>query len=641
VALVLVGLGAIFGLVAAALGLFALPSPDLSLPWPAVGEALVGMDPLSAFFLVPIFLVGGLGSWYSLGYRPAARFPRTNRRALLFWGLLVAGLALLVIARQAFAFLLGWEAMAMSAFFLVTLDDDDREARRAGFVYIMATHVGTLILFALFAYWKQVTGSFAFTPPAAGVLGTAASAVIFLLALLAFGLKAGTMPLHFWLPGAHASSPSHVSARLSGVVLKMGIYGLLRFLMLLPSPPVIWGEALIAVGAASSILGVAFALAQHDLKRLLAYHSVENIGIIVMGVGLALLGCSADRPEWTVLGLGAALLHVWNHSLFKSLLFLAAGSVVERSGTRKIELLGGLSRAMPWTAALFLVGSVAISGLPPLNGFVSEFLLYFGSFGAVLGWSKGSAAAIFVVPALAATGALALACFVKVHGVVFLGSPRAALDRRPRESPTVMIGPMLVLAGSCLVIGLLPGLAARVLDPVIAFWTESLGARSLPLSGIAPLADLGAINLLTLGAIALAGALVVFLTRRRRAIADKPVGTWDCGYAVPTPRMQYGASSFARSLTSFFGWALRPRVESPRIEGAFPAASSMESHVDDATLDRLILPVSRHLVRRFGWFNRFQQGQTQNYLLYILVTVLVLLGTLIPFGDWLSSLLDR
>ncbi|MEI6876963.1 MAG: proton-conducting transporter membrane subunit, partial [Spirochaetota bacterium] len=478
-------LAGVLGLGAAALGILGgagdfggLPIlPSLPPTFVAMGDSIFGIDPLSAFFLVPVFLMGGLGALYATGYRPAQRHPRTSRRSGLFWGSLVAGLAILIIARNALAFLLGWEGMALSAFFLITLDDAAEETRGAGFVYLVATHVGTLLLFCLFARWRQVTGSFDLLPAAKGLFDPQAANLLFLLAFLAFGLKAGMMPLHFWLPGAHAAAPSHVSAMLSGVVLKMGIYGLMRFVLLLPDPPLLWGESIIALGAVSSLLGVAFAIAQHDLKRLLAYHSVENIGIILMGFGVALVGQSLGRPGLTVLGMGAALLHVWNHSVFKSLLFFAAGSVVERTGTRSIDRLGGLSRIMPWTAAFFLVGAVAISGLPPLNGFVSEFLVYVGAFRGSLEAGGGSVVPLVVIPVLAATGALALGCFVKVYGAIFLGAPRSRVRPSGGESASSMLLPMAVLSGICVFIGALPLLASRILDPVLSFWCLSTGQR--------------------------------------------------------------------------------------------------------------------------------------------------------------------
>jgi formate hydrogenlyase subunit 3/multisubunit Na+/H+ antiporter MnhD subunit len=606
-------------------------------PWQATGDSLIGLDALSAFFLVPIFLIGGLGSIYGLGYRPRTKYPGSARRIEAFWGLLMAGMALLVVARHALAFLLGWEAMALSAFFLMGAEDARPETRRASLVYLIATHVGTLTLFAVFALWRRVTGSFAFFPVTAGSLGAGTMTAIFLLALLGFGLKAGLMPLHFWLPGAHANAASQVSAILSGVVLKMGVYGLLRLLLLLEDPPAAWGGLLLILGSVSAILGVAFAIGQHDLKRLLAYHSVENIGIIFMGLGVAMLGRSSGNAALLVLGLSGCLLHVWNHALFKPLLFLGAGSVLHGAHTREIDRLGGLAKRMPYTAAGFLVGAVAISGLPPLNGFVSELLVYLGLFGGLSMHGTGYVLSAMAAPVLATTGALALACFVKVYGTAFLGLPRSGAAERAHEATPSMVIPMAVLAAACAFIGLAPGLAAPILDAVVAPWAGAAAEAALPrLASLAPLGAIGTVSI----ALALAVALLVLVSRllaRPRAVA----GTWDCGYAAPTTRMQYSASSFARSIVGLFAWALRPRERRPCIEGDFPEPSEMESHVDDPVLDRRIVPAFRGFEKASLWFHRFQRGLTQSYILAILVATLILLSTLVPFEEILAQLMRR
>lgn len=628
----LMALAGLAGCAGAGAGLFEPPTASVALRWPAVGDSFLGLDPLSAFFLIPVFAVGALASIYGLGYYPQARNRRTARRLQLFFGLLVAGMGLLVIARQALAFLIGWEAMALSAFFLVATEDDRAESRRAAFVYIVATHVGTLTLFGMFALLRSVTGSFALSPLAATV-GVGAMNGLFFLALLGFGLKAGMMPLHFWLPGAHAASPSHVSAMLSGVVLKMGIYGLLRMIWLIPRLPAAWGAAVLALGAVSGLLGVVFALAQHDMKRLLAYHSVENIGIILMGLGLAMLGRSSGRAELLVLGLAGCLLHVWNHSFFKSLLFLGAGSVVRATGTRAIDRLGGLAKKMPWTAAFFLAGAVAICGLPPMNGFVSEFLIYLGLFD---GLAAGQAGAAIAAPILAMIGALALACFVKVGGAVFLGSARGARAESADESPAAMLIPMAVLAAACAAIGLAPWLLPPVLDSVVASWVggsqPSLG--SLPsLGSVANLGYVGAASAAVLGLAALIALPMARAVRRAKAGV-----TWDCGYAAPTSRMQYTASSFARGLVGMFSWTLRPPKEPARLTGAFPAAAALHGEVDDAVLDRALVPALRGLERLSLWSHRFQAGQTQQYVLYILIALALMSLTLIPFDRILAML---
>jgi hydrogenase-4 component B len=429
------------------------------------------LDPLAAFFLLPVYVLGGAGTLYGARYWRQAEHPSNGRQLRLCLGLLVAALAGVVLAADAIAFLFAWEIMALSAFLLVSTEDERAEVQQAGWVYLVATHAGTLALFALFGLLWAVTGSLEFRPLPSGASRPGVTGVLFLLALLGFGLKAGLVPMHFWLPAAHAQAPSHVSALLSGVVLKMGIYGLLRILTLLPAPPPAVGMLLLAAGAWSAVYGVLFALGQHDLKRLLAYHSIENIGIIVMGLGLALIGVSANQPAWAALGLGGCLLHVWNHALFKGLLFLAAGSVIHAAGTREIDRLGGLAKPMARTATLFAIGAAAICGLPPLNGFVSELLIYIGLLRVTGDGVDGVwSVAPLAVPLLAMAGALAIACFVKVFGTVFLGPMRSEQAAQAHEAPPAMLAAMLPLALGCIGIGTLPVFVMPLLDRVAGAW---------------------------------------------------------------------------------------------------------------------------------------------------------------------------
>jgi hydrogenase-4 component B len=421
-ALLLLGSG--LGLAGAALALAEPTAPALAVPWSLPwGRFAVALDPLSVVFLFPVFIIPALGSLYGLGYWKHADHPGNGRRLGVFFGLLAGAMALVVVARDGILFLIAWEAMALAAYFAATAEDDNPDVVRAGRVYLIATHVGTLCLIALFSLWRRETGSFDLTP--APDLAGAAAAPLFILALVGFGFKAGLMPLHVWLPGAHANAPSHVSAVMSGVMLKMGIYGLVRLTALLPVPAAWWGGTLLAVGGISGVAALLYALGQHDLKRMLAYSSIENMGIVALGLGLALLGRFYGRTDWILLGLGGALFHVWNHSLFKSLLFLGAGAVIHAAHTREMDRLGGLARRMPWTAALFTTGAVAICALPPLNGFAGEWLLYAGLFRAAdpVAGASFPAAALGAV-ALSLIGALAVACFVKALGVVFLGEAR-------------------------------------------------------------------------------------------------------------------------------------------------------------------------------------------------------------------------
>jgi hydrogenase-4 component B len=405
-------------------------------------------------------------------------------------------------------------------------------------------------------------------------------------------------------------------------MIKMGIYGLVRVLSLLPAPPSGWGVSLIALGIVSGVLGVAYAVGQHDLKRLLAYHSIENIGIIVLGLGLAMLGRSLGRDDLFVLGLAGALLHTWNHALFKSLLFLSAGSVIHAVHTREIDQLGGLLRPMPRTAACFLIGAVAICGLPPLNGFVSEFLIYLGLFRTLFGETLVWPGVVFGAPALALMGVLAAACFAKVFGAVFLGAARSEHARHAHESELPVIAPMMLLAACCVAIGVAPLLVAPVLQSGVAEWARAAPTTGNPLTELAPF---GWISVMAGVLASLVAAAGTFYWIRLRASEVGSTVTWDCGYAAPTARMQYTSSSFAEMLVGLFGWALRPKTHIHRPEGLFPQAAEFESHVPDAVLDRAVLPLFRSTARLFARFRVLQGGSLQVYLLYIFVILVVLL----------------
>ena len=593
----------------------------LQLPWGVPGgELALRIDPLSAVFILPLCLVVGSGAIYGLGYWPQRDHAGNGRRFRFFYGLLGAAMLVVLAADNSLFFLFAWEVMAVAAFFLVTTEQERAEARRAGVIYLISAHAGALALFAMFALISGDTGSLHF-PGAASLAGGGAS-LLFLLGLFGFGVKAGLMPLHIWLPSAHAAAPSHASAVLSGIVLKTGIYGLLRLTSFFAVIPSWWGWTVLLLGVVSGILGVALALAQHDLKRLLAYHSVENIGIITIGIGLALLGRSFNLPELTLLGIAGALLHVINHGLFKSLLFFSAGSVVHATGSREIDHWGGLLRRQPWTAVCFLGGAVAICGLPPFNGFVSEWLIYLAAFGASKGDHLSLRLAVLAVPALALIGGLALACFVKVFGVTFLGEPRtpqaAAVSH---DTAPGMRGPMLALLLACAWIGLLPGTLAPLLQRAAQSWVTTVNPVSLA-APLAPLSLVGAAGWVLLLYLAVLG----WWLHRRTRKAPREVSTWGCGYAAPSPRMQYSASSFADFLVSQFRFGLWTERHGGRIKGLFPEPAKFSSHTPDAVLDRVLLPGLRELARGSCWLRaRIQNGRVPTYLLYVALTLLVLL----------------
>lgn len=622
---ILLLLGVSLAVIASLTAVFQPASPQLNLAWTHPAQRIfLEIDGLAVIFLLPALIVLGMGGIYGLGYFPQARMGPAAGRLRVFYGMLGASIVLLPVCRNGILFLMAWEVMALCCFFLILTEQKEESARRAAYIYLAATHTGTLALFALFILLSEGGGSLNF-PQAATLQGTTINAAaIFLLGLFGFGMKAGMMPLHFWLPSAHATAPSHVSAFMSGVMIKMGIYGLVRVTSFFSNPPPWWGWTILILGVISAVMGVAFALAQHDIKRLLAYHSVENIGIILIGLGCALLGQSYHHPSVVALGLAGALLHVINHGLFKSLLFLGAGAVIQATGTKIIDHYGGLLRIMPATAFFFLGGAVAICGLPPLNGFVSEWLIYLGLLhsqteGAVFPFFL----AILAIPALAMTGALALACFAKVFGVTFLGTARQKFPTPPQEATGSMLFSMAGLFLGCLLIGILPWATVPLLQRGIGSWLGTAPGDAPLLTAMAPVSwiSLGAILLLSIS-----GA--IWYRQRASSKAEHPLRpeTWGCGFFQGTPRMQYTAASFAEQLVYLFRWGLRSNISEGRAIGFLPALTSFTDHTPDIILDRLLYPTCRALTRAaFKVRSFFHQGLLNVYLLYSALTLCLLL----------------
>lgn len=578
-------------------------------------ELPFAIDALSAWFLLAVLPVGAASAWYGVTYMDRGRGRHPVRFSHLLVALLLIGMTGVVTARAIIPFFAAWEVMALSSYLLIIFESEQLEVRRAGLYYIILTHTCTLALLCMFAAWTGGDLGLRFEAlPLGSALGAPALGLLLTLALVGFGIKAGMIPFHFWLPDAHSAAPSHVSAIMSGIVIKMGIYGLMRVLVLAGPPPAAWGWVVLGLGMASAILGVLWALAQHDLKRLLAYHSVENIGIILMGLGLGVLGTAYGHPALALLGYAGALLHTLNHALFKSLLFLGAGAIGQATGTRSLERLGGLLRHLPRTALAFLVGSIAIVGLPPLNGFVSEWLVFRGLLGAGLG-GDGLRLASVAVAGLALTGALALACFTKLYGVTFLGHARDPLAVPTAPEPHGTSAPQLFLAGACVVVGVAPAL----LFPAL------LRAAALLVPGGAAAADVEqvmqgvpAISVVAgavLGAVALAWLARSWVLRGRPA---RRVATWGCGFTAPTSRMQYTASSYAAPLLTAYGRAAGSDEQR--------TATSYHSHPHDLVLDGVGRPLWQRVVRAAGEMRFLHAGGMRWYLFY---TVLCLLGLLL------------
>ncbi|MCX5794982.1 MAG: proton-conducting transporter membrane subunit [Elusimicrobia bacterium] len=614
-------LGACVGLIPACAALAGRPVQPLRLAWGLpIGSFALALDPLSAFFVVAILGLCALAALYGAEYLQPYALRRPLGACWFFFDLLAASMLMVVVARDSVLFLIAWEVMALASYFLVTFEDEQESVRQAGWTYLVATHLGTAFLLLFFMLLARQAGTTDFS--AAPVMPARLAGAAFVLALIGFGTKAGFMPMHVWLPEAHPAAPSHVSAVMSGVMIKTGIYGLMRALTLLGAPPAWWGWSLVVVGAVSGILGVLFALAQHDLKRLLAYHSVENIGIIALGLGVGLLGRAHGLPLVALLGSGGALLHVLNHALFKGLLFLGAGSVLHGAGTRDMEHLGGLLKRMPWTGTCFLVGAAAICGLPPLNGFVSEFLIYLAAFCAVV---HGQAlAGAVVIAALALIGGLALACFTKAFGVVFLGEPRGAGAAQAHECGLAMRLSMALLAAACVLVGLFGAVA-------LSWSSEAVGQ----LAGLSPAESpalwegaLEPLHAVSAGAAVLLGLLLLAAALRAWLLRGREIGrglTWDCGYAAPSARMQYTASSFAQPITGLFSAFLRTRERASGPEGYFPGPSAYATETPDVFHEGLYRPVFAGALKAALRLRWLQHGRIQLYVLYIALTLLVLL----------------
>jgi formate hydrogenlyase subunit 3/multisubunit Na+/H+ antiporter MnhD subunit len=618
--------GSLLGLIPSLRVLLGGTAVSLRIPWAVpYGMFYVEIDLLSAFFLLPILLLSALAAIYGGAYLSVYQDKKSLGPPWCFFNLLVMSMALVVIARNAILFMMAWEVMALASFFLVTFDDEHPQVREAGWTYLVATHLGAAFVLALFILLGGESGTLNFdTFGVSEASGASLANLAFLLAVIGFGTKAGFLPFHVWLPEAHPAAPSHVSAVMSGVMIKTGIYGLLRTLMFLGPPPLWWGYVLVGIGLTSGVLGVMFALAQHDLKRLLAYHSVENIGIIALGIGVGLIGISVQSPALAALGFAGGLLHVLNHALFKGLLFLGAGAVAHAAHTRDIDHLGGLLKRMPWTGATFLIGAAAISGLPPLNGFISEFLIYLGAYQGVALSQAAAVPLLGTIAGLALIGGLAAACFTKAFGIIFSGEPRSLHAEHAREAGAAMRLPMALLAAGCVIIGLAAPAVLHALTPVV-FEVTRLSSWTVE----TPLLEAGRpLTTIVLTSIGLLALILALAAVRRRLLAGRRVEeavTWDCGYALPSARMQYTASSFASPLTDLFDGILRTRRTLAPPAGLFPEAASLTTDTPDTVRDMLYRPVFQGIGWTLARLRWLQHGRIQLYVLYIALTILALL----------------
>ena len=598
----------------------------LGLPW--LG-AHFRIDALSAFFLAVVDLGAAAASLFALGY---GRHEPAPLRVLPFYPAFLAGMNLVVLADDAFSFLISWEFMSLSSWALVMAHHRVRDNVQAGYVYLVMASFGTLALLLTFGLLAGPDGAYSFADIRAAHPSAGLGALVLILALVGAGSKAGLVPLHVWLPLAHPAAPSHVSALMSGVMTKVAVYGFVRIVLdLIGEPAWWWSMVVLALGGITAVMGVLYALMQHDLKRLLAYHTVENIGIIFIGIGLALAFKAYGMPMAAALALTAGLLHVFNHSVFKSLLFFGAGAVLTSTGERDMEHLGGLIHRMPQTAFVFLVGCAAISALPPLNGFVSEWLTFQA---ILLSPQLPSWGLKFLVPAvgalLALSAALAAACFVKAFGITFLGRARTPAAERAQETDRLSLMAMFFFAALCLIAGILPGFFIDALAPVMQ---GLVGARMPAQRGvdwlsIVPIAEgRSSYNgLLVFLFMVISGTLAAFAIHRLASDRLRRGPAWDCGYPDPSPATQYTASSFAQPIRRVFGTVVfraREHVEMPPPGDTRPARLTVD--LRDLVWDALYAPIAGGVGFAADRLNHLQFLTIRQFLSLVFAALVLLL----------------
>jgi hydrogenase-4 component B len=598
------------------------------------------LDALAGFFLVVIGLLSFFVSIYSIGYVKGYLGHRSVTSLAVFYCLFIAGMLMVVLADDAFCFLVSWEIMAAASYFLVMFENERAENRRAALLYLIVAHVGAITILLAFGIMAGFTSGDIFSGYTFDAMRKAAIPVhwataAFFLSFFGFCAKAGVIPLHAWLPEAHPAAPSNVSALMSGVMLKTAIYGIIRITFdIIHVFPWWWGAIVLTLGLISTVMGVLYALMQHDLKRLLAYHSVENIGIILIGVGLSMIFISFQLPLLAALAMIAALYHTINHAVFKGLLFMGAGAVLHATGERNMEEMGGLIHRMPWTAAMFLVGCISISALPPFNGFVSEWLM-FQAF--LLSPALPNQILILLIPLgaalLALSGALAAACFVKAFGVTFLGHWRGHHKPQAHEVDWTMRAGMLMAGATCLGLGILPATFIDWVDIIAEQYvgsTISLSASQYGWMWLTPVsyerASYSGITVF-IGILVVVAATYLLLHVKPGMIRRSHI--WDCGFRKINNRMQYNATSFAQPIRRIFGFlfSIKERIEQAPHAGhnAFPK----KVHYYLSVRDRIWKWLYKPFVDSSFWLSRqagkLQQGHIQTYLIYSFITMLTLL----------------
>lgn len=588
------------------------------------GDILLKIDSLSAWFILIINFTVLTGYFYGSGYLKSYHLSR-NRMSLhriMFLGFHLSMLFVCML-QNGFAFLVVWEMMSLSSMMLVLFDHENQKTFKAALNYFVQMHIGVTFLAVGFIWAHYYTGSFDFE--SLNIYFTSNSNLwLFLVFFVGFGIKAGFIPFHSWLPHAHPAAPAHVSGVMSGVIVKLGIYGILRMITFLKSDFLLIGEIILTLSILTGLYGILNAAVHRDFKRMLAYCTIENIGIIGIGIGVGLTGIGKDAPLMYYLGFGGALLHVLNHSLFKSMLFFSAGSVYQQTHTQNMENLGGLIKTMPRTAAIFLVGSLAIGGLPPLNGFVSEFLIYNGLIQGVY-WGNISQIILFIlsIAGLSIIGGLSILTFTKAFGSIFLGQPRTKLSHQTHEVSGLMLVPQYLIIAVILIIAFFPQLFIKPIGNILA-QIHLVQADHNPLLKI--FETTASISFISFVFVAI---IIIILTIRHLSVKSRDQrvdSTWGCGYVNPNSRQQYTAKSFSKPLGKIFNLVLIEKKQFIELEKGeiFPLKKSYISHYQDFIEFKLISPITQWLVHSANYFSYIQNGKIQSYVLYGILFILAM-----------------
>jgi len=599
------------------------------------GDIGIRIDSLSAWFILIINFTSIMGVLYGTGYLKSYRHLKVNQELhWVFYVLFHVSMLWVCMFEHGIAFLVAWELMSLSSMMLVIFESHNKSILKAGINYMIQMHLSVVLLTLGFVFLYVNTGTFNFSGLALLPLGPH-WIWIFILLFAGFAIKAGFIPFHTWLPHAHPAAPSHISGVMSGVIVKLGIYGIFRIIMYLRTDWLIFGEVILALSVVTAIYGIANAALRTDFKQMLAYCTIENIGIIGIGLGIGLIGIGNNNQMIVMLGFCGALLHTLNHSLFKSLLFFGAGSIYQQTHTRNIERLGGLIKKMPITAGLFLIGALAIGGIPPFNGFVSEFIIYTGLFKGLIGFQGISQAILLIlsITGLVIVGGMSLATFTRTFGVIFLGTPREELPHEPHETSHIMLLPQFLIVAAMLSVAFIPqfyfSYAGKVVSSSFATAFSGIPVSFTPVTDT--VTNIGRMALIFIVLLIVVYCIRRLLVRKRASVTYE---TWGCGYVVPVKKAQYTGKSFNRSFGLLFNFIVKERKTIEKIPKTqiYPSRVNFSTSYIDILDHYIVSPLAKRLTFALNYFQFIQNGRIQSYVLYgLFFIILVFLGTAFSF----------